>query len=357
MNTRHSRRISRKAAEQLLDGAAGLSERPPAGPDQLISVLAAAAAPAREHELTGEDMAVAAFEANHLASVASSRREQQMIKSPLAKLLTIKVLAASLVVGAGGGVALAASTGTFSGSASGRPSVSTSLAPASAGTQPTAPATSPPGPVSPSSPAAQSNTGTGQATASPSATGTASAQASVPQTATALCRAVISGVSGTAGQALSQAGQVQALASSQVPQLLNQSEFSSLIGTVQSAAAVPDYCALLLDLPQLPQPAELTKLPVTVLTKVLAQVPTATLAQLLTSLPSSTLSALLTELPTSTVSQFLTELPGSVVSQLLNELPTSVVSQLLTELPSSVVSNLSGLSGLSSSVLSLLPGL
>jgi hypothetical protein len=357
MNTRHSRRISRKAAEQLLDGAAGLSERPPAGPDQLISVLAAAAAPAREHELTGEDMAVAAFEANHLASVASSRREQQMIKSPLAKLLTIKVLAASLVVGAGGGVALAASTGTFSGSASGRPSVSTSLAPASAGTQPTAPATSPPGPVSPSSPAAQSNAGTGQATASPSATGTASAQASVPQTATALCRAVISGVSGTAGQALSQAGQVQALASSQVPQLLNQSEFSSLIGTVQSAAAVPDYCALLLDLPQLPQPAELTKLPVTVLTKVLAQVPTATLAQLLTSLPSSTLSALLTELPTSTVSQFLTELPGSVVSQLLNELPTSVVSQLLTELPSSVVSNLSGLSGLSSSVLSLLPGL
>jgi hypothetical protein len=357
MNTRHSRRISRKAAEQLLDGAAGLSERPPAGPDQLISVLAAAAAPAREHELTGEDMAVAAFEANHLASVASSRREQQMIKSPLAKLLTIKVLAASLVVGAGGGVALAASTGTFSGSASGRPSVSTSLAPASAGTQPTAPATSPSGSVSPSSPAAQSNTGTGQATASPSATGTASAQASVPQTATALCRAVISGVSGTAGQALSQAGQVQALASSQVPQLLNQSEFSSLIGTVQSAAAVPDYCALLLDLPQLPQPAELTKLPVTVLTKVLAQVPTATLAQLLTSLPSSTLSALLTELPTSTVSQFLTELPGSVVSQLLNELPTSVVSQLLTELPSSVVSNLSGLSGLSSSVLSLLPGL
>jgi hypothetical protein len=357
MNTRHSRRISRKAAEQLLDGAAGLSERPPAGPDQLISVLAAAAAPAREHELTGEDMAVAAFEANHLASVASSRREQQMIKSPLAKLLTIKVLAASLVVGAGGGVALAASTGTFSGSASGRPSVSTSVAPASAGTQPTAPATSPSGSVSPSSPAAQSNTGTGQATASPSATGTASAQASVPQTATALCRAVISGVSGTAGQALSQAGQVQALASSQVPQLLNQSEFSSLIGTVQSAAAVPDYCALLLDLPQLPQPAELTKLPVTVLTKVLAQVPTATLAQLLTSLPSSTLSALLTELPTSTVSQFLTELPGSVVSQLLNELPTSVVSQLLTELPSSVVSNLSGLSGLSSSVLSLLPGL
>ena len=40
-----------------------------------------------------------------------------MIKSPLAKLLTAKVLAATLTVFAGGGVALAASTGTFSGSA------------------------------------------------------------------------------------------------------------------------------------------------------------------------------------------------------------------------------------------------
>jgi hypothetical protein len=50
-------------------------------------------------------------------------------------------------------------------------------------------------------------------------------------------------------------------------------------------------------------------------------------------------------------------LPGTVQTQILNELPTSVVSQLLGQLPNSVVSGLSGLSGLSHSVQSLLPGL
>jgi hypothetical protein len=45
------------------------------------------------------------------------------------------------------------------------------------------------------------------------------------------------------------------------------------------------------------------------------------------------------------------------VTQLLNELPSATVSRLLTELPSSLVSTLSGLSGLSNSVVSLLPGL
>src|SRR5690242_14774345 len=119
MNTRHYRRISRKAADQLLDGAAGPDQGAPTGlkgstgSGQLVSVLAAAAAPGRADELAGEQMAVAAFEANHLASVADSRSEQ-MIKSPLAKILTVKVIAAALAVG-GGGVALAASTGTFSG--------------------------------------------------------------------------------------------------------------------------------------------------------------------------------------------------------------------------------------------------
>ena len=129
MNTRHSRRISRKAAGPLLDGATGLGTadaKAPAELDPLARVLAAAAAPGREHELADEQMAVAAFEANHLASDASSRRGQ-MIKSPLAKLLTTKVLAAGLTLFAGGGVALAASTGTFSGSA---PAAAHSSAPA-----------------------------------------------------------------------------------------------------------------------------------------------------------------------------------------------------------------------------------
>ena len=347
MNTRQSRRISRKAAEQLLDGATGLGRahaKAPGGSDQLARVLAAAAAPGREHELAGEQMAVAAFEANHLESVASYRRGQ-MIKSPLAKLLTTKVIAAALTVFAGGGVALAASTGTFSGPGPAAqtpgPAVSSTSAPA--GNPLVAPSVSvsatASGPASSADPLSSAGS---QSTPAPAVSSSAS---SVPQTATALCHALISDANGTSSQQLSQSGQVAALASGAAPKVVSKQEFAPLIGTAQSAAAVPDYCALLLDLPQLPQPSELAQLPVTVLSQLLTQLPTATLAQILTSLPSSTLSAVLTELPSSTV------------TQLLNELPSATVSRLLTELPSSLVSTLSGLSGLSNSVISLLPGL
>jgi hypothetical protein len=378
MNTRHSRRISRKAAEQLLDGAAGRGQGTEAGPDQLVSVLAAAAAPGHDDEMAGEQMAVAAFEANHLASVANFRREQ-MIKSPLAKILTVKVLASVLAVGAGGGVALAASTGTFSSSGSGS-------GPAYGGSSVAAPVTPPAGGFIPSpsdsgsaSPSA-SPSGDTQPPAASSPASDSSSPASIPQTAAGLCNALAGNVAGTSGS-LTKAAQQQALASSSVSKVVQSPEFSSLVSTAQSAANVPDYCGLLLDLPQLPQPAQLTQLPVNLLAQLLTQVPTATLAQQLTSLPSSTLSALLAELPvstvtqiltslpssavsqiltalpTSTLSQILTELPNSVVSQILNELPTSVVSQLLGQLPNSVLSGLSGLSGLSNSVTSLLPGL
>lgn len=378
MNTRHSRRISRKAAEQLLDGAAGRGQGTEAGPDQLVSVLAAAAAPGHDDELAGEQMAVAAFEANHLASVANFRREQ-MIKSPLAKILTVKVLASVLVVGASGGVALAASTGTFSSSGSGS-------GPAYGGSSVAAPVTPPAGGFIPS----PSDSGSASASASPSgdtqqpaasSPGAASSSpASIPQTAAGLCNALAGDAAGTSGS-LTKAAQQQALAGGSVSKALQSPEFSSLVSTAQSAANVPDYCGLLLDLPQLPQPAQLTQLPVSLLSQLLTQVPAATLAQQLTSLPSSTLSALLAELPastvsqiltslpssavsqiltalpTSTLSQILTELPNSAVSQILNELPTSVVSQLLGQLPNSVLSGLSGITGLSNSVTSLLPGL
>jgi hypothetical protein len=374
MNTRHYRRISRKAADQLLDGAAGPDQGSLTGltgstgssgttrSRPLVSVLAAAAAPGRADELAGEQMAVAAFEANHLASVADSRSEQ-MIKSPLAKILTVKVIAAALAVG-GGGVALAASTGTFSGSS-----------PATSQTSVATPATPVPGwaissaaPSDSASPSASSSAPAGtapQPTASASASASAS-PASIPQTAAGLCRALAGTVVGTAG-ALTKTAEEQALASGAVSGVLkNNTEFSSLVSTAQSVLNVPDYCALLLQLPGLPQPADLVNLPVSLLSPLLTQLPVATLAQDLTSLPSSTLSTLLTELPVATVSQLLTSLPGSVVTQLfqalpastvtqvLNELPTSAVSQLVTELPSSL---LSGLSGLSGSVLGLLPGL
>lgn len=374
MNTRHYRRISRKAADQLLDGAAGPDQGSltgltgSTGSGQLVSVLAAAAAPGHADELAGEQMAVAAFEANHLASVADSRSEQ-MIKSPLAKILTVKVIAAALAVGAGGSVALAASTGTFSGSspATSRTNVATSATPVPGWTsQAATPSDSP----SPSAPASASGAPAGtapQQTAAPSASASASpSPASIPQTAAGLCRALVGNVTGTAGS-LTKTAQEQALASGAVSGVLkNNSEFSSLVSTAQSVLNVPDYCALLLQLPGLPAPADLVNLPVSLLSTLLTQLPVTTLAQDLTSLPSSTLSALLTELPVATVSQLLTSLPGSVVTQLftalpastvtqvLNELPTSAVSQLVTELPSSL---LSGLSGLSGSVLGLLPGL
>ena len=381
MNTRHSRRISRKTAEQLLDGAAGRDQGTPAAgaAGQVVSVLTAAAAPGHDDELAGERMAVAAFEANHLASVANFRREQ-MIKSPLAKILSVKILASVLVVGASGGVALAASTGTFSGSGPGSE-------PAHGGSSVTAPATPPAGGFIPSSAPDSGSAsdpagpgGDGQQDPGSSSTSDSSSPASIPQTAAGLCTALASDAAGTAGS-LTKAAQTRALAAGSVSGTLRSPEFSSLVSTAQSAANVPDYCALLLSLPQLPQPAQLAQLPVSLLSQLLTQVPAATLAQQLTSLPSSTLSALLAELPVSTVSQILTslpssavsqiltalpastlnqvltELPGTVQTQILNELPTPVVSQLLGQLPNSVVSGLAGLSGLSNSVQSLLPGL
>ena len=177
MNTRHYRRISRKAADQLLDGAAGPDQGSRTGLEgtgPLVSVLAAAAAPGRADELAGERMAMAAFEANHLASVADSRSEQ-MIKSPLAKILTVKVIAAALAVTAGGGVALAASTGTFSGSS-----------PAASPTSTVSPVSSIPGLSGPSATpsasgsASPSASGTGAAGAAGAAGGTAPQQATSP---------------------------------------------------------------------------------------------------------------------------------------------------------------------------------
>src|SRR5215475_10775955 len=98
MNTSHHRRISRRAAEQLF--AAGT---PDAIPDPVTRLLAAAAAPPRDSELAREDMAVSAFQAEHLVPVTDSGRGE-MISSPLTKLLTTKAAAIALAVTATGGV-------------------------------------------------------------------------------------------------------------------------------------------------------------------------------------------------------------------------------------------------------------
>jgi hypothetical protein len=124
--------IDRRTAERMLDRArAGR----PAGGDPLVDLLALAAAPAGRDELAGESAALAAFRAARLAP-ANRPRRQSMIKTTLAKALTLKA-AAVLAATAAGGVALAASTGALpnplsettqhapsaAGHVSGRPSV------------------------------------------------------------------------------------------------------------------------------------------------------------------------------------------------------------------------------------------
>jgi hypothetical protein len=109
-NHEENRPFDRDTAERLLRGEPAIR----AGHPRLDGLLAAAAAPASRRELAGEDAAVAAFAAAHLASPQSPRRIS-MLKSTLAKLLTVKVAAACVAVGGAGGVALAASTGTLPG--------------------------------------------------------------------------------------------------------------------------------------------------------------------------------------------------------------------------------------------------
>ncbi|SFR29877.1 hypothetical protein SAMN04488564_12266 [Lentzea waywayandensis] len=82
------------------------------GNDRLSELLAAAAAPAREHELAGERAAMAAFRDARLAT-APQRRRPWMLKTALANVLTVKI--AAVAAAAAGGIALAAATGTLPG--------------------------------------------------------------------------------------------------------------------------------------------------------------------------------------------------------------------------------------------------
>lgn len=106
MSSQRTRRIDRDTAEKLLCGV-------PAGAGPLADLLAAAAAPALAVEHAGEQAALAAFRAARL-SPATEPRRRSMIQTALAKLLTVKVMAATVVASTAlGGVALAASTGTL----------------------------------------------------------------------------------------------------------------------------------------------------------------------------------------------------------------------------------------------------
>lgn len=107
-------RIDRITAEQLVSGArVGWY----LGADPLTEVLAAAAASAHPGELAGEEAAVMAFRAAHLAPTPESRR-RSMLKTALAKVATVKAAAVLIAIGGGGAVALAAGSGHLPGTES-----------------------------------------------------------------------------------------------------------------------------------------------------------------------------------------------------------------------------------------------
>ncbi|RAS70065.1 hypothetical protein C8D87_101365 [Lentzea atacamensis] len=110
MSTHRSRRIGRRTAERLLRDAPGHAQV--TGHDRLGDLLAAAAAPARDRELTGEHAAMAAFRDARLAP-APQRRRPRMLKIALANLVTVKI--AAVAAAAAGGIALAAAAGTLPG--------------------------------------------------------------------------------------------------------------------------------------------------------------------------------------------------------------------------------------------------
>ena len=107
----HRRRLDRATAERLLSGGPTVASH---GQDPLAHLLAAAAAPGRNHELAGEQVALAAFRTAHRVP-PTQLRSHSMIKSALGKILTTKaaaVVAATTI----GGVAVAAGTGTLTAS-------------------------------------------------------------------------------------------------------------------------------------------------------------------------------------------------------------------------------------------------
>ncbi len=361
MNTSHPRRISRKAVEQLLESG---SPAPAAIPEPLARLLATAAAPPRPDELAREEMAVAAFGAEHLVPVTASRRGQ-MRTSSLAKFLTTKIAALALAICTTGGIALAATVGSLHGSGS-------------AGAHVTAGASSQ-APASGGAGAAAQGSGSASVT-TPTATGSASATGSGSGSVSSLClaltsevHAIITGQASAGSQGLPVSGLEQALASPVVSQVVTHPGFARLVAQAGGNANVADYCAVTLSLPQLPSVQTVADLPASVL----ADVPVSTLVTLpvsvLSQLPVPVLSTLpvpvLSQLPVSVLSKLpapvLAKLPVSILSQLsasvLAKLPASVLSQLpasvLSQLPPSVLSELppSVLSQLPASVLSQLP--
>ena len=350
MRTSRPQGIDRETAGQLLDGAGGM------GSVGLARILAAARAPGHHAELTREETALAAFQAHHHGA-GQAAGNGKPVKPPRRRpwLLTPRALTAAAAALATGGVALAASIGALTGH---------SPAPAPAG------ASQNPRPAQ-TVPASQPTAAARQtATASPSASRTSPGPAA-PASAAALCRDLAS-VGGATGEA-SPVTVAQALASPVTSQALGRPVFSRLTDVTGETATVPDYCALVLALPRLPQPALAGSLPPAVLARLLTGLTPAALGTVLVTLPSRSLAQVLSGLQPAAASRILGELPTSVLSQLspsalatlppsvLAKLPVSVLAKLppsvLARLPSSVLARLplSALEKLPSSVLAKLP--
>jgi hypothetical protein len=315
----HRPQMDRASAERLLDGDLAGSAMPD---DRLVRLLTAAAAPGRDRELAGEQTAVTAF--TQRLSPAAGPAAPPPPRSRLARLHSFKVL--SLAAACSGiGVALAAATGVFSG---------------------TVPAHSGPAAVRPSAIAATSVTRPTKARSGPAKRSAASGGGQAAPTA--------GSVPAGGGAATGVAPHLSALCTdaTRTPADILSPAFASLRSTAGGAAEVPDYCAIVLGLPQLPDPDLVPSLPAAVLGQlsavvlsglppsVLAQLPTADLVKLPPSVQATLPPAVLATLPPAA----LAKLPPSVLATLppaaLAKLPPSVLATLpppvLSQLSSSV---------------------
>ena len=333
----HRPQMDRANAERLLDGdLAGSAIRD----DRLVRLLTAAAAPGRDRELAGEQTAVTAF--TRQVCPAAGPAAPPSARPQLARPRSFKVLGLAAAC-SGIGVALAAAIGVFSG---------------------TVPAHSGPAAVRPSATAVtrptKARSGHAKRSAAPSGRQAVPTAGSVPA---------------GGGAATGVAPQLSALCTdvTRTPAEILSPAFASLRSTAGGAAEVPDYCAIMLGLPQLPDPDLVPSLPAAVLGQlsavvlsglppsVLAKLPTADLVKLPPSVQATLPPAALATLPAAA----LAKLPVSVLATLpptaLAKLPPSMLAKLpppiLATLPPSVLATLPPpvLSQLPSSARSALP--
>jgi hypothetical protein len=130
------------------------------------------------------------------------------------------------------------------------------------------------------------------------------------------------------GSTLSAANLESALSNPAVSTVLGSPTFASLVSTVDNAAAVPDYCGLLLNLPSVPVPASWLQVPGSVLSQTLAALPAGTLGEVLNSLPAGTLTSTFSELSPSTAASVLNTMSGTAAGQMLVKMGNSGSAQL-----------------------------